>query len=73
MPESLGLDRRIERYQGKRPSGLYRWDLDGLLAPWSLGVEGRDPFVSPRGVVTLKTLPDRLQALYDAAYGATGA
>lgn len=27
MPESLGLDRRIERYQGTRPIGLYRWDL----------------------------------------------
>jgi hypothetical protein len=32
LPESFGLDRRIERYEGKRPMGLYRWDLDGLLA-----------------------------------------
>ena len=73
MPESLGLDRRIELYQGKRPIGLYRWDLDCLLATLSVVIEGRDPCVSPRGVVTLKTLHDRLQALYDAAYGATGA
>ena len=73
MPESLGLDRRIERYHGKRPIGLYRWDLDCLLATLSLVVEGRDPFVSPKGAVTLTTLHDRLQALYDAAYGATGA
>ncbi len=72
MPESLGLDRRIERYQGKRPIGLYRWDLDGLLATLSLVVEGRDPFVSPKGIVTLKALHDRLQGVYDAAYGATG-
>ena len=72
MPESLGLDRRIERYQGKRPIGLFRWDLECLLATLSLVVEGRDPFVSRKGVVTLKTLHDRLQALYDAAYGATG-
>jgi hypothetical protein len=67
MPESLGLDRRIERYQGRRPIGLYRWDLDGLLATLSLAAEGRDPFVSPRGRETLKRLHDRLQALYDAA------
>jgi hypothetical protein len=52
---------------------LYRWDLDGLLATSSLVVEGRDPFVSPKGIVTLKVLHDRLQAVYDAAYGATDA
>ena len=70
MPESLGLDRRIERYQGKRPVGLYRWDLDCLLATLSFVVADRDPFVSPKGRVTLKRLHDRLRALYDAAYGA---
>ena len=73
MPESLGLNRRIERYQGKRPIGLYRWDLDCLLATLSLAMGDRDPFVSPKGKVTLKALHDRLQAVYDAAYGATGA
>jgi hypothetical protein len=73
MPESLGLDRRIERYQGTRPIGLYRWDLDCLLATLSLVVEGRDPFVSRKGRVTLKALHDRLQVVYAAAYGATGA
>ena len=31
LPESFGLDRKIERYQGKRPLVLYRWDLDCLL------------------------------------------
>ena len=72
MPESLGLNRRIERYQGKRPIGVYRWDLECLLATLSLVVERRDPCVSRKGVVTLKTLRDRLQAVYDAAYGATG-
>ena len=72
MPESLGLNRRIERYQGKRPIGVYRWDLECLLATLSLVVEGHDPCVSRKGVVTLKTLHDRLQAVYDAAYGATG-
>ena len=70
MPESLGLDRRIERYQGTRPIGLYRWDLECLLATLSLVVDERDPFVSRKGRVTLTTLHDRLQAVYDAAYGA---
>jgi hypothetical protein len=72
MPESLGLDRRIERYQGTRPIGLYRWDLECLLATLSLVVDGRDPFVSRKGRVTLTALHDRLQAVYEAAYGATG-
>ena len=35
LPESFGLDRRIEHYQGKRTLGLYRGDLDGLLAALS--------------------------------------
>jgi hypothetical protein len=70
MPESLGLDRRIERYQGKRPIGLYRWDLECLLATLSIVADGRDPFVSPKGQMTLKRLLDRLQAVYETAYGA---
>lgn len=74
LPESLGLDRRIERYQGKRPIGLYRWDLDCLLATLSLAVEdGYPPFVSPKGKVALKALQDRLRTVYDAAYGEKGA
>jgi hypothetical protein len=71
-PESLGLDRRIERYQGKRAIGLYRWDLECVLATLSLVVDGRNPCVSPKGRVTLKALHDRLQAVYDAADGARG-
>lgn len=31
MAESFGLDRRVMKYQGKRPLGLYRWDLECLL------------------------------------------
>jgi len=30
MAESFGLDRRIGNYQGKRPIGLYRWDIECL-------------------------------------------
>jgi hypothetical protein len=32
MVEAFGLDTRIERYQGKRPIGLYSWDFDCILA-----------------------------------------
>lgn len=70
MPESLGLDRRIEKYQGKRPIGLYRWDLECLLATLSIVADGRDPFVSAKGQMTLKRLHDRLQAVYQTVYGA---
>ncbi len=31
LSESFGLDRRIERYRGKRPIALYQWDLDLLV------------------------------------------
>lgn len=31
LPESFGLDRKIDRYQGKRRLALYRWDLECLL------------------------------------------
>ena len=71
MPESLGLDRRIERYQGTRPIGLFRWDLECLLATLSLVVDGRDPFVTARGRVILTALHERLRTLYQAAYGPT--
>jgi hypothetical protein len=70
MPESLGLDRRIERYQGTRPIGLYRWDLECLLATLSLVVDGRDPFVSSKGRMTLTALHERPRAVYEVAYGA---
>jgi hypothetical protein len=39
LPESFGLDRRIESYQGKRPIGFYRWDLDYLEDTLFLEVE----------------------------------
>jgi hypothetical protein len=32
MVEAFGLDKRIEKYQGKRPIGLYSWDFDCILS-----------------------------------------
>ncbi len=31
MAECFGLDRRIANYQGVRPIGLYRWDIECLV------------------------------------------
>src|ERR1700732_542096 len=71
LPESFGLDRRIEHYQGKRPLGLYRWDdLDGLLAALSLELDRPDDYYSRRANKrAIKKLLDRLKAEYDSAYG----
>ena len=38
MAESFGLDTRIDKYQGKRPIGLYQWDLDCLIGAIELGI-----------------------------------
>ena len=70
LPESYGLDRRIERYQGKRPLGLYRWDLDCLLAALSIALDKPDDYYTPpANKRAIKQLLDRLQAEYDSAYG----
>jgi hypothetical protein len=73
LAESFGLDRRIERYQGKRPLGLYRWDLDCLLAALSLELDLPDDYYSPpTNKRAIKKLLDRLQTEYDSAYGKSG-
>jgi hypothetical protein len=73
LPESFGLDRRIERYQGKRPLGLYRWDLDYLLDALSLVLDHPDDYYSPPcNKLAVKRLLDRLRAEYESAYGPRG-
>jgi hypothetical protein len=32
LPESFGLDARIQKYNGTRPIGFWSWDLDCLEA-----------------------------------------
>jgi hypothetical protein len=69
LPESHGLDRRIERYQGKRPLGWYRSDLDGLSAALSIaGDKPDDYYTPPANKRAIKKLLDRMQAEYDSAY-----
>ncbi len=65
MAESFGLDRRIEKYQGKRPIGLYSWDLDCLEAVISLALEDdrEYPQKAGPGYEALKRLGERLKQL----------
>ena len=45
MAESFGLDRRIADYRGKRPIGLYRWDIECLQDV--IGMALKDPAEYP--------------------------
>jgi hypothetical protein len=71
LPESFGLERRLQRYEGKRPIGLYRWDLECLLETLSLEVADRPqhPRLRRRDIDALKSLHDRLRKEYDSGYG----
>ena len=66
------MERRVERYQGKRPMGLYRWDLECLLDTLSLEMTDRPlhPRLRRRDLAALQSLYDRLRKEYDLAYGA---
>ena len=66
MVESFGLDRRIEKYQGKRPIGLYSWDFDCILAviEYVLNDPTEYPDKQESGYIALKNLFNRLKAEY---------
>ena len=70
MAESFGLDGRIARYQGKRPIGLYRWDLECLIATMESALV--DPKAYPShnrpGYLALKSLYERVKQEYTQAY-----
>ncbi len=66
MAEAFGLDRRIEAYSGKRPIGLYRWDLDCLLAVMDLALKDQRayPDRASSDYAALQRLRDRLREEY---------
>lgn len=70
MAESFGLDRRIANYQGVRPIGLWRWDLECLVDVIDSVLD--DPEYYPTHdapeYLAIKALRDRLQAEKDALY-----
>lgn len=71
MAESFDLDRRIDRYKGKRPIGLYRWDLDCLLDVIDVALVDREEYPSQDSPehAALKNLYDRLRVKYEETYG----
>ena len=74
MAEAFGLDRRIESYQGKRPIGFYRWDLDCLEDVLDLALDDAEvyPSKSGPGYEAMKKLADRIKQLRAQAYAEMG-
>ena len=74
MAEAFGLDRRIESYQGKRPIGFYRWDLDCLEDVTGLALDDAEayPSKSEPGYDTMRELADRIKQLRAQAYAEMG-
>ena len=70
MVESFGLDRRIEAYRGKRPIGLYRWDIECLQDVISLALKdpAEYPDHSAPGYVALRGLYERVRRLCAEAF-----
>ena len=63
LPKSYSLDRRIEKYAGVRPIGLYYWDVDCLLDVLSMVVDKEKEYQqkdSPEHLA-IKSLYKRLQ------------
>jgi hypothetical protein len=63
MAESFGLDRRIYNYQGVRPIGLWRWDIECLIDVINSVTDDKEYYPthdSPEFQAT-KNLRDRLE------------
>ncbi len=71
MSESFGLDRRIDNYAGKRPIGLYGWDLELLLDVIEGALKCNDeyPDTTASGYNVLARLSGRLRDEYVKAFG----
>jgi hypothetical protein len=70
MAESFGLDRRIANYQGVRPIGLWRWDIECLVDVINSVLDDPKYYSSQDSpeYLALKALHNRLQAEEDALY-----
>ena len=70
MAEAFGLDSRIERYEGKRPIALYRWDMDCLIDVITIALDDQNehPSRDTPDRQALKSLLSRLQAEYRKAF-----
>ena len=63
IAEAFGLDRRIANYQGVRPIGLYRWDIECLVDVINSVLDDPEyyPTQDSPEHQTIKNLRDRLQ------------
>jgi hypothetical protein len=70
MAESFGLDWRIADYRGKRPIGLYRWDIECLQDVISLALQDPDeyPDHSTPDYAALRGLYERVRRLCAEAF-----
>ena len=66
MKEAFGLDKRIENYLGKRPLGLYSWDLECLLSVMedTLKDNREYPDKNTSGFKALESIFKRVQGEY---------
>ena len=66
LPESFGLDRRIEKYAGVRPIGFYRWDVEHLLDVLSMVVDNEKEYPQKESPehLAIKALHNRLKKEY---------
>ena len=70
MCESYGLDSRLDKYKGKRPIQLYRWDFDCIIDTLE-GVlldENDYPDHNSPGYIAMKKLKERLSKIYKKGY-----
>ena len=70
MVEAFGLDSRVERYQGTRAIGFYRWDMDCLIDVISIVLDDADEYPSKTSspYMSLKSLHARLKEEYQQAF-----
>jgi hypothetical protein len=66
MTEAFGLDEKIENHQGKRPLGLYRWDMDCLIDVIEMALDDSTGYPDKKvsGYTALKNLLGRLRNEY---------
>ena len=70
MIEAFGLDRRIEKYQGKRPIGFYRWDVDCLVEVVMCALNDPEEYPDKNTVEyqAMKNLYEKLRKLNEEAF-----
>lgn len=68
MAEAYGLDSKIEKYQGKRSIGFWRWDLDCLEAVLDNVLNKDYPDKTSKEYIAMNNLIERITILIKEAY-----